>query len=79
MRGPQGEALVLDQNFFVDSAFTGGVLNPVRDEDLIVTTLTGQGSDLFVNDGSGVFVEQSARTGLRAASLPLTAFSACST
>jgi haloalkane dehalogenase len=34
MRGPQGEALVLDQNFFVDSAFTGGVLNPVSDEDL---------------------------------------------
>jgi enediyne biosynthesis protein E4 len=46
------------------------------DEDLVVTTLTGQGSDLFVNDGSGVFVEQSARSGLRAATLPLTGFGA---
>src|SRR5262249_49475192 len=44
------------------------------DEDLLVTTLTGQGSDLVVNDGSGVFVEQSARLGLRAATLPLTGF-----
>ncbi|ROQ68118.1 haloalkane dehalogenase [Streptomyces sp. 840.1] len=34
MRGPQGEALVLDQNAFVESAFTGGVLNPVNEEDL---------------------------------------------
>jgi len=44
------------------------------DEDLLVMTLTGQGSDLFVNDGSGVFVEQSARAGIRAATLPLTGF-----
>jgi haloalkane dehalogenase len=36
MRGPQGEALVLDDNFFVESAFTGGVLNPVSDEDMAV-------------------------------------------
>jgi len=27
MRAPEGEALVLDQNFFLKSAFTGGVLN----------------------------------------------------
>src|SRR5262249_37280223 len=26
MRGPKGEELVLDQNFFLESAFTGGVL-----------------------------------------------------
>ncbi len=44
------------------------------DEDLLVTTLTGQGSDLYVNDGAGVFEEQSARTGIRAPSLPLTGF-----
>ncbi|MFF2846530.1 haloalkane dehalogenase [Streptomyces sp. NPDC058001] len=29
-----GEGLVLDQNLFVRQAFTGGVLTPVRDEDL---------------------------------------------
>jgi haloalkane dehalogenase len=34
MRGPRGEALVLDQNFFLESAFTGGVLNPLREEDM---------------------------------------------
>ncbi|MFC8127188.1 haloalkane dehalogenase [Streptomyces sp. NPDC057302] len=34
MRGPQGEALVLDENVFLESAFTGGVLNPVSEEDM---------------------------------------------
>ncbi|MET9593073.1 haloalkane dehalogenase [Streptomyces sp. NPDC006516] len=34
MRGPQGEALVLDQNVFLESAFTGGVLNPVTEADM---------------------------------------------
>ena len=44
------------------------------DEDLIVTELTGQGSNLYVNDGSAVFEEQSARTGIRFATLPFTGF-----
>jgi hypothetical protein len=44
------------------------------DEDLFVTELTGQGNELYVNDGSGVFVEQGARSGLRFASLPFTGF-----
>lgn len=34
MRGPQGEALVLDQDFFVRTAFTGGVLNPLSEREL---------------------------------------------
>ncbi|MEU0950517.1 haloalkane dehalogenase [Streptomyces canus] len=34
MRGPQGETLVLDQNVFLESAFTGGVLNPVSETDI---------------------------------------------
>ena len=33
------------------------------DEDLFVTNLTGEGNDLYVNDGSGLFEEQSARSG----------------
>ena len=33
------------------------------DEDLFITELIGQGSTLYVNDGTGVFEEQSARTG----------------
>jgi haloalkane dehalogenase len=34
MRGPQGEALVLDQDFFVRTAYTGGVLDPLGEEEL---------------------------------------------
>jgi hypothetical protein len=44
------------------------------DEDLLVTELTGQGSDLYVNDGSGLFIDQSARSRLRSLSLPFTGF-----
>lgn len=34
MRGPEGESLVLDSNFFLESAFTGGVLNPPSEEEM---------------------------------------------
>ena len=44
------------------------------DEDLFVTNLRGEGSDLYVNDGSGLFEEQSGRSGLGFASLPYTGF-----
>jgi hypothetical protein len=46
------------------------------DEDLVITELTGQGVDLYVNNGSAVFDEQSARAGLRQATLPYTGFGA---
>src|SRR3979409_40773 len=46
------------------------------DEDLFITELTGQGVDLYANNGDGVFEEQSARVGLRLASLPSTGFGA---
>jgi len=41
------------------------------DEDLIVTELTGQGADLFVNEGRGIFTDRSADSRLRFASLAL--------
>jgi hypothetical protein len=44
------------------------------DEDLFVTNLTGEGNDLYVNDGSGLFEEQSARSGLGVASRAYTGF-----
>jgi hypothetical protein len=44
------------------------------DEDLFVTELTGQGDDLYVNDGTGNFEERSAQAGIRLASLPFTGF-----
>ena len=42
------------------------------DEDLFMTELTGEGSNLYVNDGSGVFEDRRARaSGLGPASLAL--------
>ena len=46
------------------------------DEDLFITELTGQGDDLYVNDGTGAFEDRSARAGIRLASLPFTGFGA---
>lgn len=46
------------------------------DEDIVITNLTGEGTALYVNDGSGGFEERSVRSGLRPASLPYTGFGA---
>jgi len=46
------------------------------DEDLFISELTGQGHDLYVNDGTGIFEERSAQAGIRLASLPFTGFGA---
>jgi hypothetical protein len=46
------------------------------DEDLFIGELTGQGADLYVNDGSATFTDESARTGLRLLTLPFTGFGA---
>ena len=42
------------------------------DEDLIVTELTGEGSNLYVNDGRASFRDLSATSGLGAVTLPYT-------
>jgi len=44
------------------------------DEDLFVTEQTGEGHNLYVNDGTGSFTDQSARSGLAVASLGFTGF-----
>ena len=46
------------------------------DDDVFVGELTGQGADLYVNDGTGVFVEGSAQAGIRLRTLPHTTFGA---
>jgi hypothetical protein len=46
------------------------------DEDLFVTNLTGEGHDLYVNDGSGTFVHRSPAAGLAHTSLAFTGFGA---
>ncbi len=42
------------------------------DEDLVMTELTGEGSNLYVNDGSATFRDLGAPSGLGPASLPYT-------
>jgi hypothetical protein len=44
------------------------------DEDVFVTNLTGEGHDLYVNDGSGTFETRSAASGLGYTTLPYTGF-----
>jgi len=46
------------------------------DEDLFVTNLSGEGHDLYVNDGSGAFESRSASAGLTFPTLPFTGFGA---
>jgi enediyne biosynthesis protein E4 len=46
------------------------------DEDLFVTNLPGEGSTLYVNDGSGLFEDRTTTAGLAVPSLPHTGFGA---
>ena len=46
------------------------------DEDLFVANLTGEGDDLYVNNGTALFEEQSGRSGIGPASRPFTGFGA---
>jgi len=46
------------------------------DEDLVIGELASQGADLYVNDGTGTFTDDSARAGMRVPSLPFTTFGA---
>jgi enediyne biosynthesis protein E4 len=67
--GAQGEAkgsMGVDAGDFDDDG----------DEDLFITEIASEGHDLYVNDGSGVFLEQAARAGIRLPSLRYTGFGA---
>ena len=46
------------------------------DEDLVVVNLTGEGHDLYLNDGTGMFESRGAASGLRYQTLPFTGFGA---
>jgi enediyne biosynthesis protein E4 len=67
--GAQGEA---KSSMGVDA----GDFDNDGDEDLVITELVGQGVDLYVNNGSGMFEERSAQSGVRQPSLPFTGFGA---
>jgi hypothetical protein len=62
----------LNANMGVDA----GDFDNDGDEDVFITELNGQGSTLYVNDGTGRFEEQSARTGIRLMTLPYNGFGA---
>ena len=65
--GPNGERKA---NMGVDA----GDFDADGDEDLFVTELINQGSSLYVNNGAGMFEEQSTKLGVRRPSLPYTGF-----
>jgi hypothetical protein len=44
------------------------------DDDLFITEQNGEGHNLYINDGKGMFEDQSARSGLASASLAFTGF-----
>ena len=59
-----------------DMGVDAGDFDNDGDEDLFMTDLTAEGSTLFVNDGTGIFVERSAASGMLAASFENTGFGA---
>jgi enediyne biosynthesis protein E4 len=71
-----GAALGADGEAKSSMGVDAGDFDNDRDEDLVITELTGQGADLYVNAGGGVFEERAARAGLRQPTLPFTGFGA---
>ena len=65
--GPSGEAKA---GMGVDAAD----VDDDGDEDLVVTNLTGEGMDLYINDGRATFVNNAAAAGIAHRSLPYTGF-----
>ena len=59
-----------------DMGVDAGDFDNDGDEDLFMTDLTAEGSTLFVNDGTGIFEERSAASGMLAASFDKTGFGA---
>ena len=59
-----------------DMGVDAGDFDNDGDEDLFTTVLTGEGSTLYVNDGTGLFEDRSAGSGVRGASLPYTGWGA---
>ena len=67
-----GSALTAEGRAEASMGVDAGDFDNDGDEDLFMTELTGQGSNLYVNDGSGRFRDDSAASGLGAFSQPYT-------
>ena len=76
MAVPWGVALGGAGEVKADMGVDFGDFDNDGDEDLFITELTSQGSTLYVNDGTGLFEDHSARAGIRYPSLPYTGFGA---
>jgi hypothetical protein len=69
-----GVALPLTGKAEASMGVDAGDFDDDGDEDLVVTELTGEGTNVFVNDGMGAFEDDSTRTGIGPASTGLTGF-----
>ena len=69
-----GVALTAEGKAEASMGVDAGDFDNDGDEDLFITEQTGEGHNLYVNDGHGAFEDQSARSGLAAASLAFTGF-----
>jgi hypothetical protein len=67
-----GAALTAEGKAEASMGVDAGDFDNDGDDDLFMTELTGQGANLYVNDGSGRFKDSSAASGLGSASLPYT-------
>jgi hypothetical protein len=69
-----GTAFSADGHANAGMGVDAGDVDNDGDEDLFVTNFVNEGHSLFVNNGSGLFEDQSARSGLRVPTLPYTGF-----
>jgi hypothetical protein len=71
-----GVALTAEGKAEVSMGVDAGDVDNDGDDDLFVTEQNGEGHNFYVNGGAGTFDDQSARSGLAAASLAFTGFGA---
>jgi hypothetical protein len=69
-----GVALTAEGKAEASMGVDAGDVDNDGDEDLFITEQNGEGHNLYVNDGAGMFEDQSARSGLASASLAFTGF-----